>query len=99
MVIVNMIIAERVNKLADFKVANMRDQVHQQRIRTDVERHAEKRVGGTLIELAMQHAPALDFELKQRVTRRQIDVVSLSWIPTRHDQSARIRIIFYLCNQ
>jgi hypothetical protein len=40
----------------------------------------------------MQHTIVFDFELKQRVTRWQIYVVSLTWIPTGDDQPSRIRI-------
>ena len=88
MILVDVIIAERVNKVADFKLRDVRDQVRQQRIRTDVERHAEKSIGGALIELAVKNATVLHFELKQRVTRRQVDVVSLARIPTGNDQSS-----------
>src|SRR5215213_8954943 len=92
MVLVNVVVAERVNKVADFELSNMRDQMCQQCIRTDVERHAEKRIRGALIELAVKHATAFDFELKERVTRRKIDVIGLARIPTGHNQAARIRI-------
>src|SRR5829696_5873139 len=88
MILVDVIIAERVDKLAHFKLSDMRDQMSQKRIRTDVERDAEKRVGRALVELAMKNAPILHFELKQRMTRRQIDVISLSRIPARYDQSS-----------
>src|SRR5829696_8171467 len=64
----------------------------QQCVGSDVKGHAEKRVGGTLVELAVQNASVLDFELEESVARRKIDVLSLAWIPTGDDQSARIRI-------
>src|ERR1051325_3014866 len=47
----------------------------------------------------MENASILDFELKQRMTRRQVDVFSLSRIPAGHDQAARIGVGFYLSNQ
>src|ERR1041385_3281348 len=56
----------------------------QQCVRADVEGHAEKRVGRALIELAVEDrgiSPTvregfllLDLELKQSVTRREVDV-------------------------
>src|SRR5215813_9696923 len=97
MVLVNMIIAERVNELADLQAAHVCDQMRQQCIRADVEGDAEKRIGGALIQLAMKHARVstfFDFELKERVTRREIDVVTLAWVPAADDQSTRIRIRF-----
>src|SRR6185436_18744673 len=92
MVLVNVVITERVNKVSDFKLCNVRDQMRQQCIRTDIERHTEKRVRGALIKLAVKHAATFDFELKERVTRRKIDVVGLARIPTSNNQAARIRI-------
>src|SRR6185295_11880011 len=92
MVLVNMVIAERVNKLANFKPTHMRDQMHQQGVRADIEGHAKERVGGTLIELAVQY-PRIHFELKQGVAGRQVYVISLARIPTRHDQAPRVGVI------
>src|SRR5215510_5941615 len=92
MIVVNVVVAERVNKLADFELGNMRDQMYQQRVRADVEGHAKKRVRRTLVELAVKHASILDFELKESVARRQIDVGRLARIPAGNDQAARIRI-------
>src|SRR5207253_10669513 len=63
------------------------------------EGHAEKCVGGTLIELAMKHTLFFDFELKQRVTGRQIDVIAFARIPAADDQTARVGICFDLLNQ
>ena len=92
MVLVDVIIAERVNKLANLQFSDVRDQVRQQCIRTDVERHTEKCIGRALVELAMKHSSVFDFELKQRVTRRKIDVVGLTRIPTSDNQSSRIGV-------
>src|SRR6185503_8446918 len=38
------------------------------------------------------HATILNFKLKQRVTRRKIDVIRLARIPTSDNQATRIRI-------
>src|SRR6185369_17775316 len=92
MVLVNVVVAERVNKVAGFELRNMCDEMRQECIRADVERHAEERVRGALIKLAVKHATIRNFELKERVARRKIDVVSLAWIPTGDNQTARIRI-------
>src|ERR1041385_5113165 len=81
MVLVNVVVAERVNKLARFELGNVRDQMRQQCVRTDIKGDAEKCVGGALVKLAVQHASILDFELKERVTRRKIDVAGLTRIP------------------
>ena len=88
MVFVDVVIAERIDEVADVEICYVCDQVCQQRVRADIEGYTEKRVGGTLLELAVQDAAVLDFELKKRVARRQIDVVSLARIPTGHDHSA-----------
>src|ERR1043166_6923677 len=80
-----------------------------QRVGSDVERDAKKRISRALIKLTMQHrgsSPTIregfglfDFELKNRVTRRQIDVVTFAWVPTAHDQPAGKWIRFDLFNQ
>src|ERR1041385_4188090 len=81
----------------------------QQCVRADVEGHAEKRVGRALIELAVEDrgiSPTvtegfllLDFELKQSVTRREGDVVTLARVPTAHYQSTGIGIRLNLVDQ
>jgi hypothetical protein len=56
--------------------------MRQQRIRTDVEGHAQKCVGRSLIKLTVKNSRSLNLELKQSVTWRQIDVVAFAGIPT-----------------
>src|SRR5438270_12888334 len=101
MVLVDMIIAERVNEITNVKIADVRDEMRQQGIRADVERHAEKCIGRSLIELTVENrtlryrvrSPTvreglvhiLDLELEQSVTRRQIDIVAFARIPTAND--------------
>src|SRR5438128_403061 len=80
----------------------MRDQVRKQRVRADVERHAQECIRRSLIKLAMKKTFArtvLDLKLKERMTGRQIDVVTFARIPAADDQSARIGIRFDLVNQ
>src|ERR1041385_9212934 len=55
MILINVIVAKRVNEIPDLKIADMRDQMRQQRIRADIERHAKKRIGRSLIKLTMKN--------------------------------------------
>ena len=70
MVRVEVQVAEGVHKRARLQLTNLRDHQRQQRIRGDVERHAEKQIRAALIKLATQFA-LLREELEQRVARRQ----------------------------
>lgn len=81
MILVDVIIAERVDELADFQVARMRDHVCQQSVGTDVEGNSEKRIRRTLVQLAMQNFPRLDLELKERVTRWKINRFADARVP------------------
>ena len=63
----------------------------QQRVARDVERHAEREVGGALIELAIEPA-IVDVELEQRVTRRQLHLRDVRDVPRADDDPARHRI-------
>src|SRR6266540_2396743 len=53
-------------EVADVEVGLLRDQVRQQRVGRDVERHTEENVRAALVELAGQ-LPGGDIELEQRV--------------------------------
>src|SRR6476660_3129202 len=72
--------------------------MRQQGVLTDVERHTEECIGGALIKLAMKHGTScgqdsvFDLELKQRVTRRKVDIVAFAGIPAADDQATRMRI-------
>ena len=99
MVLVDVIVAERVNKLANFQPADVGHHVHQQRIGADVERHAQESVRRALVKLAVQHAPVFHLKLKQRVAGWQVHFVSLARVPTRHDQSSRVWIPLNLVNE
>src|SRR5438105_15089245 len=77
-------------------------QVRKQRGRAEVERHAQECIRRSLIKLAMKKTFArtvLDLKLKERMTGRQIDIVTFARIPAADDQSARIGIRFDLVNQ
>src|SRR6478735_978587 len=56
MVGVEMRVAERVHEIAGLEARHLRHHHRQQRVGSDVEGHAEKHVGRTLIELARQFA-------------------------------------------
>ena len=57
MVGIDMRVAHGVNEIARLIARHMRKHALQQRIRCDVERHAEEHIGGALVELQMQFAP------------------------------------------
>ena len=77
-------IAERVDEFARFQAGHPRDHHRQQRVRGDVERHAQKHVRAALVQLARE--PSLgDVELEQHVARRQGHLGQLADIPRRHD--------------
>jgi len=52
-----------------------------------------------LVELAVKQVSMFDFELTQRVTRRQINIVTFARIPATDDQAARVWIRFDLVYQ
>src|SRR5204863_9236895 len=58
MVPVKMEIAESVNEFARLEIADLRDHHREQRIRRDVERHAQEEIGAALVELAAERVVA-----------------------------------------
>src|SRR6267154_825173 len=98
------IIAECVDKLAHLQPAHVRDQMSQQGIRADVERDAEESIRRALIKLAMEQrggnlpvsegSRLLNLELKQRMTRREVDIIAFARIPAADNQTPRILITF-----
>src|SRR5580765_5458800 len=98
MVFVDVIIAERVDEFTDFEIADVGDEVSKQSVRANVERHAQKRIRRALIKLAVKKRGSsptvregvhvLDLELKQRMTRRQVDMVTLARVPAADYQAA-----------
>ena len=77
---VDMRVAEGMDEVAGLEAAGLCHHHRQQRIRGDVERHAEEHVGAALVQLARE-ASARDVELEQRVARRQGHVVHLGGVP------------------
>src|SRR6266404_3607768 len=92
MILIDMVIAKSVNELTNVELTHMGHQVHKQRIGADVEWHPEKCIRRSLVKLAMKCASAFNLELEQRVTRRQIDIARLLWIPPCDNQTSRVRI-------
>jgi hypothetical protein len=41
----------------------------------------------------VEHAPALDLELEERVARRQVNAVCDARVPARDDEAARVRVV------
>src|SRR5678816_1323042 len=99
MVRVDVQVAEGMYEVTDLEVAHMCDQVSQQRVARDIERHAEEGIGGALVELAMQGLSIFDLELKQRVTRRQSNLVARLGMPAGNDQTTRVRVRLDLANE
>src|ERR1700674_1011873 len=69
MILVKVQIAESVDELAGAQLADLRDHHREQRIRGDVEGHAEKQIGAALIKLAAQLAVA-HVKLEENVAGR-----------------------------
>ena len=102
MIGIKMGVAECVDEIADLQAASLRHQMGQQRVRGDIERHAEENIGGTLVELAGQATQAVDFrdiELEQAMAGRQSHALDLGRIPGRDDETPRKRIVFDFIHQ
>src|SRR2546423_10025956 len=93
MILVDVQVAERVYELAHVQLADVRDHVRQERVRRDVEGHAEEGVRRTPVKLAMKSATALDLKLKDGVARRKVYVVGDARVPARDDEAARVRVV------
>ena len=84
-------IAQRMDKLPGPQPARLGHHHRQQRIGGDVERHAEKRVGTPLIQLARQPPPG-HVELEQHMARRQGHLLDLRDVPRRDQDPPRLGI-------
>ena len=92
-ILIEMEIAERVDEVAGFVIADLGDHVSEERVGSDVERHAEKEIGTALIELARKAGLAavfgfVDVELKQQVTRRKCHAIEVADVPCGDDVAA-----------
>lgn len=93
MVVIQMAVTARPDKIARIQVALMRDHVRKQRVRCDVERNAQECVGASLVELARKPA-VRNVKLKQHMARRQRHFRQIDDIPRAYDEPARIGIPF-----
>ena len=84
-------VAESMDEVAGVEAAFARDEMGQQGVAGDVERHAEEDVGRALIELARK-PPMAHVELEQAVAGRQLHPLDVGHVPGRDDQAARIGI-------
>ena len=69
----------------------MRQDVSQERVRGDVERHAEKDVGTALIDLA-GHAAIRDMQLDETMAGRERHLLELADVPGAQDDAPRIGV-------
>ena len=88
-VFVEVEVAESVDEFAGLQAADLRDHAGEQRVRGDVERHAEEQVGAALVKLAAQFAVE-DEKLKQRMAGRQRHLPDLAGIPGGDDVAAAV---------
>ena len=95
MILVKMQVAKGVNEIARPQIDHLRDHQGEERIRRDVEGHAQKKISATLIKLAAQLA-ILHVKLKEDVARRQRHPLNLRGVPRVHDQAPALRIFFDL---
>ena len=89
MVVVEVKIAEGVDKLAGLEVADLRHHAGQKSVGSDVERDAEEEVGAALVELATQFAVE-DEELEERMAGRQRHGFDFGRIPRGDDVAAAV---------
>src|SRR5262249_32644437 len=81
-VVVEMAVAADPDELTHAEIALLRYEVRQERVRGDVERHAEKDVGAALVELTGK-PPVRDVELEEGVTRRELHARDVRHVPGR----------------
>ena len=72
--------------------------MRQQRVRSDVKRHAEKNISRALIKLARKSA-LLDVELNEAMAWRQLHLGERADVPRADNQAARVRVGLYIMEQ
>ncbi len=87
MIFIEMGIPQNMDKLPRLEAGHMGYHVGQQRIRGDIERHAQKNIGAALIELAGELAIS-DKKLKQAMAGRQGHIRHIRRIPGRNNEAA-----------
>src|SRR5215471_20935785 len=86
-----MTIAAGPDELARDEIALLREQVREQRVARDVERHAEEHIGTALVHLAGQTARR-HVQLKERVAWHEPHALELTHVPGAHHDAARIGV-------
>src|SRR5262249_23524778 len=84
---VEVTIATGPDELPGDEIALLCDEVREQRVARDVERHAEEHIGTALIDLAGQ-ASGGHVELKERVARHEPHALELTHVPGAHQDAA-----------
>ena len=95
MVEIEMSITRSMDELTTLKSSHLCHHLKQKGIARNVERHSEKCVSRTLIELKRELAVS-HIELEHGMARRQSHIIGLPWMPGTYKHSATIRISLYL---
>ena len=98
MVVVDMCVAEGVDKVAILETCCLRNHHSEESVAGDVEGDAEEYVGRALVELARESSVG-DIELEEDVAGRQSHTVDLANVPSRNQQAARVGIGLYLLDE
>ena len=91
-ILIEMEIAKRVDEVAGFVIANLRNHMGEERVGSDVERHTQEQIRAALIELAGEPRLAAVFgfvnvELKQQVARRKSHAIQIANVPCGDDMA------------
>ena len=84
-------VAERMDEVARLEPAFPRDEMGEQRVARDIERHAEENIRRSLVKLAGKLA-FHDIELEQAMAGRELHPLDFRHVPGGDDEPSRIRI-------
>ena len=87
-------VAQRVDKLARLKAANLRNKVREKCVGGDIEGYTQEGVGATLIELTGEFALG-HIELEEHVAGGQSHTLHVGNIPSRDNHTPRVGVLFY----
>ena len=91
-VVVDMGITERVDKLAGFQLCHLRHHQEEKGVGSDVEWHPKEDVGRALIQLQTEPAVS-NIELEQGVAWRQVHIWDVGYVPRAYDYAAGVGIV------
>src|SRR5450755_40063 len=89
---VQVTVTARPNEVPQVKIALLRKHVREQRVGGNIERHAQKQIRASLIQLARQ-AVVSHVKLKECVTRQQCHAVELPDVPCADDNPPRVGVL------